>query len=52
MPVKKGQIYYPLKVTLLAQNRDVCYLEYQDALKESVAISATSILQNRLQEGE
>lgn len=50
--IKKGQIYSLLKVNVLSDNRDVCYLEYQEELKEPIAVSGTSILQNRLQEDE
>jgi hypothetical protein len=50
--VKKAQTYSLLKVNVLSENREVCYLEYQEALKEPIAVSATSILQNRLQEDE
>jgi hypothetical protein len=50
--VKKAQTYSLLKVNVLFENREVCYLEYQEALKEPIAVSATSILQNRLQEDE
>lgn len=50
--VKKGQTYSALRVDVLAENREVCYLEYQEELREPIAVTATSILQNRLQEGE
>ncbi|MDD5372509.1 MAG: efflux RND transporter periplasmic adaptor subunit [Sulfurimonas sp.] len=50
--IKKGQTYHTLKVIVLAENREVCYLDYNAELKEPIAISATSILQNKLQQGE
>lgn len=50
--VKKGQTYSVLKVNVLAENREVCYLDYTEELKEPIAVSATSVLLNRLQEGE
>ncbi|MDT8338470.1 MAG: efflux RND transporter periplasmic adaptor subunit [Sulfurimonas sp.] len=48
--IKKGQTYSALRVDVLAENREVCYLEYKEELKEPIAVTATSILQNRLNE--
>lgn len=48
--IKKGQTYSALRVDVLAENREVCYLEYKEELKELIAVTATSILQNRLNE--
>lgn len=50
--IKKGQTYSALRVDVLAENREVCYLEYKEELKEPIAVTATSILQNRLKEDE
>lgn len=50
--IKKGQTYHALKVTVIAENRDVCYLDYNAELKEPIAITATSVLQNKLQQGK
>ncbi|MEK6658595.1 MAG: efflux RND transporter periplasmic adaptor subunit [Campylobacterota bacterium] len=50
--IKRGQTYHALKVIVLAENREVCYLDYNEELKEPIAISATSVLQNKLQQGK
>ncbi len=50
--IKRGQTYHALKVIVLAENREVCYLDYNAELKEPIAISATSVLQNKLQQAK
>lgn len=50
--IKDAQTYRTLKVAVIAQNRQMCYLEYSPELKKPIAVSATSILQNMLQKGE
>lgn len=50
--IKDAQTYRTLKVTVIAQNRQMCYLEYSTDLQKPIAVSATSILQNMLQKGE
>jgi len=50
--IKKGQTYHVLKVDVIAENREVCYLDYNAELKEPIAITATSVLQNKLQQGK
>ncbi|MFA5426992.1 MAG: efflux RND transporter periplasmic adaptor subunit [Sulfurimonas sp.] len=50
--IKDAQTYRTIKVAVIAENRQMCYLEYNPELKKPIAISATSILQNMLQKGE
>lgn len=50
--VKKGQAYRPIKVNILAEDKNLCYLEYNDELLGEIAISQISILLNKLQESQ
>lgn len=50
--VKKEQVYRPIKATVLAEDKNLCYLEYSDELIGDIAISQISILLNKLQESQ
>lgn len=48
--VKKEQAYKPIKVIVLSEDKNLCYLEYSDELIGDIATSQISILLNKLQE--
>jgi cobalt-zinc-cadmium efflux system membrane fusion protein len=50
--IKEEQRYRTIRVDLISENDQVCYLEYNKDLENQIAISANSILQNMLQQGE
>lgn len=50
--VKKAEAYHPVIVNVLAEDKNLCYLEYSDELKGEIATSQISILQNKLQESK
>jgi cobalt-zinc-cadmium efflux system membrane fusion protein len=50
--IKKGQNYRVQEVNVIAENGDMCYLEYDPALNEPIVIGTTSIFQNMLHKGE
>ncbi|OHD96605.1 MAG: hypothetical protein A3E21_08750 [Sulfurimonas sp. RIFCSPHIGHO2_12_FULL_36_9] len=50
--IKEAQTYRTLKVDVIAENRQMCYLEYNAELKKPIAIGGTSILQNMLIQGK
>lgn len=50
--VKKEQAYKPIKVNILSEDKNLCYLEYSDELIGDIATSQISILLNKLQESQ
>ncbi|MDD2652205.1 MAG: efflux RND transporter periplasmic adaptor subunit [Sulfurimonas sp.] len=50
--VKKEQAYKPIKVSVLAEDKNLCYLEYSDELRGDIATSQISVLLNKMQESQ
>jgi len=48
--IKKGNTYLAQKVDVIAEDANMCYLNYNAILNEPIVINTTSVLQNMLQQ--